>query len=64
MPGLIDQDGTTGLAYTTGSGLQFESNIGNAGLLINPGEAGHGFILMESSGYILMEDGVSYILLE
>ena len=64
MPGLIDQDGTTGLSYTTGTGLQFESNIGNAGLIINPGETGTGSVLMENSGYVLMEDGVSYILLE
>lgn len=64
MPGLIDEEGTTGLAFTTGTGLQFESNIGNAGLIINPGEAGTGFVLMESSGYILLEDGFSFILLQ
>lgn len=64
MPGLIDEEGTTGLAYTTGSGLQFESRIGNAGLIINPGESGSGDILMENSGYILLEDGFSFILLQ
>lgn len=64
MPGLIDEEGTTGLTYTTGTGLQFESNIGNAGLIINPGEAGTGFVLMEDSGYILLEDGFSFILLQ
>lgn len=64
MPGLIDEEGTTGLAYTTGTGLQFESNIGNAGLIINPGEAGTGFVLMQDSGYILLEDGFSFILLQ
>ncbi len=64
MPGLIDEEGTTGLAFTTGTGLQFESNIGNAGLIINPGEAGTGSILMETSGYILLEDGFSFILLQ
>ena len=64
MPGLIDTDGTTGLAYTVGTGLQFESRIGNAGLIINPGEAGTGYVLMENSGYILLEDGVSFILLQ
>ncbi len=61
MAGLINQDGNTGLAYTIGTGLQFESWIGNAGLIINPGEAGTGFVLMENAGYILLEDGVSFI---
>jgi len=64
MPGLIDEEATTGLAYTTGTGLQWTSQIGGGGLDNNPGEAGHGFILMENSGYILMEDGNSFILLE
>ena len=64
MAGLIDNEATTGLAYTIGTGLQFESNIGNAGLMINPGEAGTGSMLMENSGYILLEDGVSFILLQ
>lgn len=64
MPGLIDEEGTTGLAYTTGTGLQFESDIGNSGLIINPGEAGTGFVLMENAGYILLEDGFSFILLQ
>ena len=50
MAGLIDDEATTGLAYTTGTGLQFESNIGNAGLIINPGEAGTGSVLMENFG--------------
>lgn len=64
MPGLIDEGATTGLTYTTETGLQFESRIGNAGLIINPGQSDTGYILMETSGYILMEDGVSFILLE
>lgn len=64
MPGLIDEDGTTGLAYTTGTGLQFESRIGNAGLIINPGESATGYVLMENVGYILLEDGYSFILLQ
>lgn len=45
-------------------GLQFESRIGNAGLIINPGESQQGYVLMENSGYILLEDGTSFILLE
>lgn len=64
MPGLIDVEGTTGLAYTTDSGLIFESRIGNAGLIINPGESDAGYVLTQDSGYILLQDGVSYILLE
>lgn len=64
MPGLIDEEGNTGLAYTVGTGLQFQSWIGSAGLDINPGEAGTGYVLMESEGYILMEDGNSFILLQ
>lgn len=64
MPGLIDQEGTTGLAYTTGTGLQFESRIGTSGLIVNPGESDAGYVLMQDSGYILLQDGISFILLE
>ncbi len=64
MAGLIDDEATTGLSYTTGTGFQFESNIGNASLIVNPGEAGSGFVLMENIGYILLEDGTSFILLQ
>lgn len=64
MAGLIDDEATTGLAYTTGTGLQWESRIGSSGLILNPGESGTGFVLMENSGYILLQDGVSFILLQ
>jgi len=86
MPGLIDSD--TGLAF--GEGLQFQTQIGTASLIIGPegttqlelvwggfndflmwglyelvwGEGRTGYILMENSGYILMEDGTSFILLQ
>ena len=63
-PGLIDFGATTGLAYATGTGLQFQSEIGTADLIVEPGEAGSGEVLMESAGYILLEDGFSYIALE
>lgn len=64
MPGLIDEEGTTGLAYTTGAGLQFESRIGNVGLIINPGESASGYVLTQGAGYILLQDGLSFILLQ
>ena len=64
MSGLIDEEATTGLAYTTGTGLQWTSRIGSAGLILNPGEAGTGYVLMEDAGYILLEDGADFILLE
>lgn len=64
MAGLIDNGATFGLCYTTGSGLQWDSEIGGSGLILNPGEDVSGDILLESSGKILLEDGTSFILLE
>ena len=64
MPGLIDTEGTTGLAYTTQTGLQWESRIGGESLIIDPGEAGTGYVLTQTGGYILLQDGVSRILLQ
>lgn len=34
MPGLIDQNGTTGLTYTAGTGLQWQTAVGGPGLII------------------------------
>ena len=62
MAGLIDNEATTGLTYTIGTGLQWITEIGGAGLILNPGE--HGKIQLEATGYILLEDGVSFILLQ
>lgn len=64
MPGLIDQGGTTGLAYTVQTGLQWESRIGGETLIIYPGEAGAGFIQLEAGGYITLEDSSGFILLQ
>ena len=64
MAGLIDNEAVTGLAYTVNTGLQWTSEVGGGGLILNPGEAGTGFIQLETTGYILLEDGVSFILLQ
>ena len=64
MAGLIDNEATTGLAYTVNTGLQWTSEVGGGGLILNPGEQGTGYIQLETTGYILLEDGVSFILLQ
>ena len=63
---LIDIDGTTGLAYITGTGLQFQSPIGTADLQIEPGEhppVTVGYVLTQTQGYVFLEDGFSRIIL-
>ena len=62
MAGLIDNEAVTGLTYTVNTGLQWTSEVGGGGLILNPGE--HGKIQLEATGYILLEDGVSFILLQ
>lgn len=65
MAGLIDDEAVTGLAYTVNTGLQWTSEIGGGGLILNPGEQGTGFIQLETTGYILLETGAgSFILLQ
>ena len=64
MAGLIDNEAVTGLTYTVNTGLQWTSEVGGGGLILNPGEQGTGYIELETNGYILLEDGVSFILLQ
>ena len=64
MAGLIDNEAVTGLSYTVNTGLQWTSEVGGEGLILNPGEQGTGYIQLETNGYILLEDGVSFILLQ
>ena len=64
MAGLIDNEAVTGLTYTVNTGLQWTSEVGGGGLILNPGEQAHGYIQLETNGYILLEDGVSFILLQ
>ena len=64
MAGLIDNEAVTGLTYTVNTGLQWASEVGGGGLILNPGEQGTGYIQLEATGYILLEDGVSFILLQ
>ena len=64
MAGLIDNEAVTGLTYTVNTGLQWTSEVGGGGLILNPGEQGTGYIQLEATGYILLEDGVSFILLQ
>lgn len=64
MPGLIDIEGNTGLAFTIDTGLQFQSELGTRGLVIDPAPGESGAVLTESGDFVLMEDGVSLILME
>lgn len=63
MPGLIDIEGNTGLAYTIDTGLQFQEPLGTSSLIINPAPGSSGAVLTEGGDFVLMEDG-SFILME
>ena len=60
MPGLIDNDGDTGLAFRTATGLQFQTEIGTADLIIEPiptppsGEPQLDFSDANNSQYLMM----------
>ena len=58
MPGLVDS--TTGLDF--GSGLQFQTQIGTAGLIIST-DPGPGIELMTDDGltYLLSDDSALYL---
>lgn len=56
MPGLIDSE--TGLAFQVGTGLIWETEIGGAGLTIDTGSVGTGFLLLANgSDYLLLTTG-------
>lgn len=56
MPGLIDSE--TGLAFQVGTGLQWQTEIGSAGLDINTGSVGTGFLLLANGNdYLLLTTG-------
>lgn len=56
MPGLIDSE--TGLAFQVGTGLIWETEIGGAGLTIDTGSVGTGFLLLASAtDYLLLTTG-------
>lgn len=56
MPGLIDSE--TGLAFQVGTGLQWKTEIGGAGLDINTGSVGTGFLLLaDGTDYLLLTTG-------
>lgn len=61
MPGLIDEGGTTGLAYTTGTGLEWlPTGIGGPlGLIIVNTPAGA--MITEASIPMITESGVIMI---
>lgn len=56
MPGLIDSE--TGLAFQEGTGLQWGTEIGSAGLDITTGSVGTGFLLLaDGTDYLLLTTG-------
>lgn len=56
MPGLIDSE--TGLTFAVGEGLQWQTEIGGAGLDINTGSVGSGFLLLANANdYLLLTTG-------
>lgn len=56
MPGLVDSE--TGLAFQVGTGLQWETEIGGAGLGVDTGSVGTGFLLLANGGdYLLLTTG-------
>lgn len=58
MPGLIDEGGTTGLAYTTGTGLDWlESGIGGPLGLIIGFEGPSTDMLTETGAVMITETG-------
>lgn len=56
MPGLVNSE--TGLAFQIGEGLQWETEIGGAGLDIDTGSVGTGFLLLAAgTDYLLLTTG-------
>lgn len=56
MSGLIDAE--TGLAFQVGTGLMWETEIGGAGLVIDTGSVGTGFLLLANANdYLLLASG-------
>lgn len=56
MPGLIDSK--TGFAFQVGTGLIWETEIGGAGLTIDTGSVGTGFLLLSNGNdYLLLTTG-------
>lgn len=56
MAGLCDS--TTGLTFQEGTGLQFQTEIGTAGLTISTAVAGSSFLLLaDLTSYLLLTTG-------